>query len=68
MPSDTILKHIFHFFSSDKLLGVYKMVDRMNLLMWGIRIKDLKFEHPDDPHGEGVNHRLGEPGRILEAT
>ena len=68
MSSNTILKHIFHFFASDALLSEDKMIDRMSMLMRGKGIKDLQFEHSDDPHGEGVNIGLGKPRRMLVAT
>lgn len=68
MSSNTILKHAFHFFPSDTLLSEDKMIDRMNMLMRGKGIKDLQFEHSDDPHGKGVNIGFGKPRRMLIAT
>ena len=68
MSSNTILKYAFHFFPSDTLLSEDKMIDRMNMVMCGKGIKDLQFEHSDDPHGKGVNIGFGKPRRMLVAT
>jgi hypothetical protein len=61
VPINTILKHIFYLYSYNTLLSKHEVIDRMDIFMGGKGIKDLKFKHPNDPHGHRIYILVCEP-------